>query len=138
MPAAATQNTEEGLKAFTQYWFDTVSYALESGDTALLKAASTPDCKICNGFADEALSSNSGGKWTISTKWTITSFRSDLNKNPLGQSVGYFTLTESASTDFNSDGSVIASRSADRADKPRVAYAVFQGGAWVMAQSGNA
>src|SRR5437899_770958 len=32
LPEAAKQNTKEGFAAFTQYWFDTIAYSLETAD----------------------------------------------------------------------------------------------------------
>lgn len=138
LPAAARENTEAGFRAFTQYWFDTVTYALETGDTAPLRAISKPDCKICIGFAHEAETSNVDGKWTIATKWTITSFRSDLKLDPLRQAVGYFLIDETRSADFNADGTLATSRPAKTNDKLRAMYAVYGAGVWTASQAGNA
>ncbi|WP_235781458.1 DUF6318 family protein [Sinomonas notoginsengisoli] len=138
LPAAAKENTEAGFAAFTQYWFDTVTYALETGDTGPLKAVSKPDCKICNGFADEAQQSNARGNWTIPTTWKVNSFHSDLKLDPLGQAVGYYLIGESSSADFHADGSLATARPSKSNDTPRAMYAVFQQGSWVAAQAGNA
>jgi hypothetical protein len=138
LPAAAKENTKAGFEAFTQYWFDTVTYALETGDTGPLRAVSKPDCKICNGFAEEAQKSNSDGKWTVPTKWTVRSFHSDLKLDPLGQARGLFLADETASTDFHADGSVATARPAQRDETARDIYAIHDGKGWRVSQAGTA
>ncbi|MGO3140349.1 MAG: DUF6318 family protein [Galactobacter sp.] len=46
-PEAAKANTEDGQKAFIEYWFKTYDYAMDTGDPSLFKAASDPDCEYC-------------------------------------------------------------------------------------------
>ena len=138
MPAAAKENTKAGFEAFTQYWFDTVTYALETGDTAPLKAVSKPDCKICNGFAEEAQAAKKDGKWSMATKWTVKGFTSTLKLDPLGQAVGYFQISETASTEFGPDGKVLSHRDAESSTEPNAIYAVYDAGSWITAQAGTA
>ena len=47
-PKAARANTEEGQKAFIEYWFKTYDYAMDTGDPTLFKKASDPACEYCN------------------------------------------------------------------------------------------
>jgi hypothetical protein len=53
LPPEATEQTPEGAVAFTQWWFDTLNYATETGDTESLRAASDPDCSTCNNYISE-------------------------------------------------------------------------------------
>jgi hypothetical protein len=46
-PASASPETTAGAMAFASYWFDALSYAVATGDTATLDAASSPQCKVC-------------------------------------------------------------------------------------------
>jgi hypothetical protein len=54
LPESAKQNTKEGFEAFTQYWFDTIRYARETGDVTPLKEASQKSCKMCQFQIDKA------------------------------------------------------------------------------------
>ncbi|MGO3152674.1 MAG: DUF6318 family protein [Galactobacter sp.] len=47
-PKAARANTEEGQKAFIEYWFKTYNYAFETGDTKPMATASTKACEYCS------------------------------------------------------------------------------------------
>ncbi|MEN2744212.1 DUF6318 family protein [Sinomonas halotolerans] len=138
LPEAAKKNTEAGFKAFTQYWFDTVTYALETGDSQPLKKISKPDCKICNGYIDRAAKISAGAGWEIAPQWTLRGFVANMKLDPLGQAAAHFLLEESASTRFDKDGKVLKSYKASSSEDPRVIYAVFDGSGWRTAQAGNA
>ncbi len=43
LPQAATRNDDAGQQAFIRYWFDLYNYAIATGDTGPVKAASRPD-----------------------------------------------------------------------------------------------
>lgn len=138
LPAAAKENTEAGFKAFTQYWFDTVTYALETGDTGPLKAVSKADCKICNGYLRRADQVATGNGWNIGPRWTVEDFTSTLKLDPLGQAVGYFLIRESAASKYASNGSMTESQAPISDDEPKAIYAVHDGHRWVTSQAGNA
>jgi hypothetical protein len=46
-PSAATAATRDGATAFVKYWFDALNYAVSTGNTASVDAASGPDCEAC-------------------------------------------------------------------------------------------
>jgi hypothetical protein len=49
LPAAGTQRTGAGATAFVAFWFETLTYAVRTGDTAGLAAVSNPRCDECQG-----------------------------------------------------------------------------------------
>lgn len=53
-PKAARANTEEGQKAFIEYWFKTYNYAFETGDTKPMTAVSDRECEFCQQAAGKA------------------------------------------------------------------------------------
>lgn len=63
LPEAAKAETKEGLEAFAQYWYSTLSYAYETGDTSLVKSASGPECVFCRGLATGVESAWRDGRW---------------------------------------------------------------------------
>jgi serine/threonine-protein kinase len=80
--ASATAETLEGATAFVTHWFESLTYAIATGDTAPLQAASSPQCRACadaatvvrDGYRD--LSTLRGGGYTVRTVsaddfWTI-------------------------------------------------------------------
>ncbi len=47
LPEAAKVNDDAGAKAFVEYWFAAVTYAMQTGDTKPFMAVSTDECAIC-------------------------------------------------------------------------------------------
>lgn len=138
LPAAARENTEAGFRAFTQYWFDTVTYALETGDTAPLKAISLDSCKMCASYISSASTARSDGGWRVGPRWTLVDFSSDMKLDPMGQAVGYFSMKESQSHVISADGSVGKSRAGGMVDGAQSMYAKFENGAWLASEAGMA
>lgn len=138
LPAAAKENTKAGFEAFTQYWFDTVTYALETGDAEPLKSASLVSCKMCASYADSASSARSAGGWRVGPRWAVSGFSSDMKLDPLGQAVGYFVMNESASQVISTDGSVSKSRAAGKIDGAQALYGKFESGSWRTSEAGRA
>jgi serine/threonine-protein kinase len=76
LAASATPETLEGATAFTHYWFETLSYAVGTGDVSALQAASSPQCRACadaltvirDGYRDRA--ALRGGVYTVRTVTT--------------------------------------------------------------------
>lgn len=138
LPAAAKENTKAGFEAFTQYWFDTVTYALETGDTGPLKAISKPDCKMCASYIDSGKTAKANGGWRVGPKWTISDFVTDMKLDPLGQTVAYFSMAESASQVVGSDRKVSKSRPGGKLKNAQALYAKFENGAWLTSEAGTA
>jgi hypothetical protein len=46
-PAAASAHSLQGATAFAGYWFETLNFALATGNTGPLEAASSPNCTAC-------------------------------------------------------------------------------------------
>ncbi len=46
-PAVVSSTSVDGATAFVKYWFDTLNYALTTGNTAPVEAVSSPDCETC-------------------------------------------------------------------------------------------
>jgi hypothetical protein len=63
LPEVAKTETKEGLEAFARYWYSTLSYAYETGDTELLESNSSPGCVFCSGLRDAITAAWNGGRW---------------------------------------------------------------------------
>jgi serine/threonine-protein kinase len=61
LPAAAGAYTLEGATAFVHYWFDALTYAIGTGNTAGLEAASSPACRACAAVLQEIRTSYGSG-----------------------------------------------------------------------------
>jgi hypothetical protein len=134
LPAAAKENTKAGFEAFTQYWFDTATYALESGDKEALAAISAADCKVCAGYLKDI----AAGGWSVGPKWTTDAFVTDMKLDPLGQAVGYFMLDEGPSKWYDRSGTVTKDRKGGNNGQAKAIYATYSRGAWKARQLGQA
>jgi hypothetical protein len=63
LPEAAKTETKEGLEAFAKYWYSTLSYAYETGDTSYFKSVSGPECDFCTGLSKGVEGAWRDGKW---------------------------------------------------------------------------
>lgn len=64
VPEEASEQTEEGVEAALQYWFETRQYARNTGDTAPLEAASYTVCEFCDDQATLIQQTYEGG-WVV-------------------------------------------------------------------------
>lgn len=71
LPKAARERSERGLKAFVKYWYETLSYAYETGDLGPLHDASGSQCAGCQ-RVDETISEwHAEGKWLSGGKLLV-------------------------------------------------------------------
>ncbi|MEV7647397.1 DUF6318 family protein [Arthrobacter sp. NPDC089319] len=65
MPDEASLKSQQGLQAFLPYWFETVSYAYETGDLTPLEQITAPGCAICKEFKKTIQAGHDGDKWIV-------------------------------------------------------------------------
>ena len=138
LPEVAKQNTKEGFEAFTQYWFDAVSYGLEMADPEPLQAISVPSCRICNGYISRMEAAKPDSEWNAGPKWIIREFQRNVEIGPLNQAKGVFLLEESSSSRYSAGGDLLKQIDATRDESPKIVHAIFVDGQWMMAEAGNA
>ncbi|MBF4993146.1 hypothetical protein ITX31_03335 [Arthrobacter gandavensis] len=63
LPEAARQETKDGLLAFAEYWFELVDYTYQTGDAALLRVVTTPECAVCGGMYGRIPEAYADGGW---------------------------------------------------------------------------
>jgi hypothetical protein len=77
LPAAVTFPGRRGAEAASQYWFDALSYAQQSGDAGAVQAASTKDCKACADILDSIRSAFAGGGSVVGGGYTVRDMTSE-------------------------------------------------------------
>lgn len=70
-PPIAAERSEEGAAQFTRYWFRTLDYATQTGDSGPLTRASTPDCRACEAALAVVRESYSDGGYLQGGTYTI-------------------------------------------------------------------
>ncbi|MEW1807347.1 DUF6318 family protein [Pseudarthrobacter sp. NPDC080039] len=63
LPEVAKTETKEGAEAFVRFWYETLSFGYETGDTASLEKISGPGCVFCKGLRDGIAEAWSDGRW---------------------------------------------------------------------------
>lgn len=63
LPDAATEFSEEGAYAFSEYWLDTLAYAWNTGKNEPIKNISDPECGACADMAGKISRVNDRGDW---------------------------------------------------------------------------
>ncbi|MGN6404318.1 DUF6318 family protein [Sinomonas sp.] len=137
LPESAKQNTKEGFEAFTQYWFDTIRYARETGDVTPLREASQKSCKMCQFQIDKASQIHTDGGWSVGPVRVVRDFQADMVLDPNRNVIAYFLLEESGSVNYAKDGSVLTRYPAGTAEGAQVVFAHFDGTKWTIAEAGR-
>lgn len=78
MPEVAKTETKEGVEAFARYWYSTLSYAYETGDTKPMEAVSGPACSSCAKVKIEVTEWHTEGRWLAGGKLHVEGVHSDF------------------------------------------------------------
>lgn len=81
LPEQAKTETKEGLEAFARYWYSTLSYAYETGDTKPMEAISGPGCTSCANVKTEVTEWHAEGRWLAGGKLHVEGVHSDFVKS---------------------------------------------------------
>ena len=87
LPEVAKTRTKEGLEAFTRYWYETLSYAYETGDTAELMAASGESCLFCQGLIEGVSASWRDERWISGGKIETPAITATLETDSTGYAI---------------------------------------------------
>ncbi|MDQ0729281.1 DUF6318 family protein [Arthrobacter sp. B1I2] len=68
LPEVAKTETKEGAEAFVRFWYETLSYAYETGKPQNLEKISGPGCVFCKGLRDGINEAWSEGRWILGGK----------------------------------------------------------------------
>lgn len=131
MPDEASLKSQQGLEAFIPYWFDLLSYAYESGDLEPLKGYSGPDCFICKSFSETVREGNSGDRWIVGGKLTVTDIEDRYEPTVDGSYSPIIFLTQ-GDLKFYRSGTVIATVDGFAKPKVWVVSARYEDGTWKM------
>lgn len=108
LPAAATENSEEGAQAALEYFWEAEEYARLSGITDPLEVLSAQECEFCEESIQGWPASFEEGVWSVTTEELtvdITEVRVASSEDG-AQSVGhiFFKLQEPATNFYDSHG----------------------------------
>lgn len=75
LPDEARGTSEASAEAFVGYFFTTINYAVRTGDTKALRAASAPDCVSCSAIAGNVEKVYSAGGAIRGDGWSLRGTR---------------------------------------------------------------
>ena len=85
LPEAAKAETKEGLEAFAKYWYATLSYAYETGDTSPMEAISSTTCASCLRVKEVVEGWHSEGRWLAGGKMIVQGAQSKFVETAPGE-----------------------------------------------------
>lgn len=133
-PALADKNSKEGLEAFSKYWFQTLSYAYETGDTALMESMSGPNCRFCNSLRDNINNAWQGKNWIAGGKIQTPSVRAKFSPGGKSQQATVQVIQQEISI-YKAAG-VLSQAATKASNTGSQAVATFDSTGWVIADLG--
>jgi hypothetical protein len=79
LPEKAKEFSKEGLIAFAEYWFSTLGYVFETGDSGPMLAVTEPGCQACDLMINLLEPTYENGGWVVGGQMEVV------------QSISYFT-----------------------------------------------
>ncbi len=129
LPAKAKEFSKEGLIAFSEYWYETLGYVYETGDSNPMMAVTGAGCKTCS-FINEPVSGwyTSGG-WIVGGQMTVLETTSSFVETAGGAYQALLLVRQAKVTYYSADGS-IAQEHQQTIAKTNLVEASYTNGAW--------
>ncbi|GAA1337673.1 hypothetical protein GCM10009611_04300 [Arthrobacter roseus] len=96
----AKEHTEEGLKAFIEYYFELINYTNESQSTDAIAPSTNLKCASCSRIVRNVNNYKADGMWMVGGEYSIDLIYADLSNRPLGYKYANIKFHQSASTDY--------------------------------------
>ncbi len=130
MPPAAKEQTQEGLEAALEYWWEAERYLKLTGDPDPLRAVSTDDCALCEELIKNWPAIYKADGWADIGDTEMEVAFSSLDNNNLGGRA-ILMVSEAPGEVYRPDGSRVKSASGDGSkDVGWGAGARYSGGQW--------
>ncbi|POH73359.1 hypothetical protein CVS27_10615 [Arthrobacter glacialis] len=84
LPEKAKEFSKEGLIAFAEYWYETLGYVYETGDSAPMMAVTEAGCKTCAFINEPVGELYKTGGWVVGGKMTVHEATSTFQELPDG------------------------------------------------------
>jgi Family of unknown function (DUF6318) len=126
-----SQDSPEGMAAFTYYYFDAKNYALQTGDARLLRGVAE-DCPACLAEADGIEAVYDGGGWIVGGQPKPMNVAAAGKQDKSGNLSAVVPFMEDGSTTMDKDGKVADSTKWDPDGTVLTVKAKYAEGAWHM------
>lgn len=129
LPAEAKRRTKEGLEAFARFWYSTLSYAYETGDTGPMEAVSEAGCRSCGRVKEVVEGWHSGGRWLEGGRMTVLAAQSEFVETAPDEYQVILMVRQEPISYYNPDRTLNEASEADPAIGD-ILVAKYAGGAW--------
>jgi hypothetical protein len=129
MPELAKENSKAGLEAFIGYWFQLLSYAYETGDTARTRGLSSPTCPLCQHLAESVEANYADGRWLLGGTFLTPVVEVSWDPNTSTQQ-GKLQVIQQEIRYFEADGSEGRGITAATNDAAAI-FADYRDGSWL-------
>jgi len=136
LPEVAKTETKEGAEAFTKYWFSVLSYAYETGDTALFESIAPSPCEACQKVSKVIKDWHSEGRWLVGGKLSTPVANTTFVKAPKGTYQVAAQVHQDPLSYMRADGTV-ARTDPQAPDQGNLLILSFSEGKWSAVELGS-
>ncbi|MCC9068872.1 DUF6318 family protein [Arthrobacter cryoconiti] len=129
LPDAAKEFSKAGLEEFARYWYSTLTYAYETGDSGPMMAITDPACMSCEKVKKTVSSAYANGGWLVGGQMTVHSSTSNFQDATAGTYQAIVTIQQKAVSSYTAKGSLEESLTAKIA-RPDIIVATYQENHW--------
>lgn len=105
-PALADEFSKAGVEAFAKYWYSTLDYAYESGDTGPMDAITDSSCDTCSKARSTIQSWYADRGWILGGHFRVSATQSTFAPTSEGLYQTITQLKQSSSTFYKINGTV--------------------------------
>ncbi len=106
LPEAAKEFSKEGLEAFAEYWFSTLGYLFETGNSDPMMAVTEPGCQACDLMVKLVEPVYEDGGWLVGGQMKVVQTISYFTPLSDGDYQAQVEAMQIKVTYFNADGSM--------------------------------
>ena len=136
LPEVAKTETKEGAEAFTKYWYETLSYAYETGDAALFESIAPNPCEACEKVSKVIKDWHSDGRWLVGGKLTTPVTNTTFTKSQNGTYQVAAQVHQDPLSYMRADGTV-ARTDPQAPDQGNLLVLTFREGKWSVVELGS-
>jgi hypothetical protein len=108
-PALADEFSKAGIEAFATYWYQTLSYLYETGDSKPMDAITGPACPNCVRIRDGISSWYADGNWIVGGQVTVEAVESKFVVTDANEYQVIIQAHQGGFNHFRKDGSSVES-----------------------------
>lgn len=136
-PALADENSVEGLEAFTEWWFELVSYGYIMNDVTPMQDVTDPGCLTCKNIEGSIAEVYADGGWMSGGRLTVDSHHTQFEVNVHGSVDAYVTNTQAPIKVYSASGELINEIDEHVDEKASLFRATFVDGEWLTIDYGS-